>query len=137
MKTRIFLLVLLMAPGFLISCSSDDDNVKQEASLTGVWHLKNVRGGLLGIDIDYSLGEVRWDFNTNTLVVVNNIITTGPEDIYAGLDSGTYNFEVVESGGVQTLFINDTERGVITVTDTVLQIDDGLAADGFVTEFVR
>ena len=76
-------------------------------------------------------------FIINTLIVENNIITTGPEDIYAGLDSGTYNIEIVEDGETETLFINDTERGVIILLKATLKIDDGLASDGFITEFER
>ena len=98
----------------------------------------SVSGGLAGINIDYNQGDVKWSFNleNNTLIVENNIITTGPEDIYAGLESGTYNIEITQSGEIQTLFINNTERGVLILLNHNLKIDDRFA-DGFITEFER
>lgn len=138
MKMRIVLLLILMSGvGCVTSCSNDDDASIQVESLAGIWNLKNVRGGLQGIDIDYTVGQVQWNFNTNTLIIENNIATTGPEDIYAGLDSGTYNFTVMENGGVRTLFIDNVERGVLDVSENNLKIDDGLEVDGFITEFER
>ena len=121
----------------VFACSDDESN--QTETLNGIWNLKNVSGGLAGINIDYNQGDVKWSFNleNNTLIVENNIITTGPEDIYAGLESGTYNIEITQSGEIQTLFINNTERGVLILLNDNLKIDDGLYADGFITEFER
>ena len=91
MRIRKCPLLIILALVFFTSCNNDDDSIKVDA-LNGIWNLKNVNGGLQGVDIDYSEGEVYWNFNVenNTLIVENNIITTGPEDVYAGLDSGTY-----------------------------------------------
>jgi len=138
MKIGKLSLLIILSLVFFTNCSNNDDS-NQTESLNGTWNLKNVSGGLQGINIDYTQGEVEWNFNleNNTLIVENNIITTGPEDIYAGLDSGTYNIEIEQNGGTQTLFINDTERGVIILLNTNLKIDDGVAADGFITEFER
>ena len=102
--------------------------------------MKNVSGGLIGIDIDYEPGEVTWNFNVanNSLIVQNNITTTGPEDVYAGLDSGTYSFQVQQNGDTEVLYVNDAVRGVIVVlSENKLTIDDGLDVDGFATEFER
>ena len=101
--------------------------------------MKNVSGGLQGINIDYSLGEVKWTFNpsNSTLIVENIIDSTGPKDIYAGHNSGTYNYEIRQDGEINTLFIDDVKRGVIILIDSELKIDDGLAADGFIAEFER
>jgi hypothetical protein len=134
MKKLLFLLVFIP---LVFACSDDESN--QTETLNGIWNLKNVSGGLAGINIDYNQGDVKWSFNleNNTLIVENNIITTGPEDIYAGLESGTYNIEITQSGEIQTLFINNTERGVLILLNDNLKIDDGLYADGFITEFER
>lgn len=120
------------------NCNKDDDSTQAEI-LNGVWNLNKVWGGLQGINIDYNEGEVKWEFNlnNNTLTVVNNIMTTGPEDIYAGLESGTYNIQIKQSGESEKLYIDNNERGVIMITENNLKIDDGLAADGFITEFRR
>jgi hypothetical protein len=139
MKIGKLSLLIILSLVFFTNCNNDDDS-NQTETLSGIWNLKNVSGGLQGINMDYNQGEVEWNFNldTNTLTVENNIITTGPEDIYAGLDSGTYNFQVEQNGETETLFINNSERGVIILlSSTNLKIDDGLAADGFITEFER
>lgn len=108
-------------------------------SVLGTWNLKKVYGGLQGINIDYSQGDVIWtfDFQNNTLTVENNITTTGPEDIHAGLDTGTYEFNIQQNGQVISLFIEGIKKGDLYIDDDKLSIDDGLAADGFVTVFVR
>ncbi len=132
-------LLLILSVCLFTNCNSDADSDQTE-TLNGVWNLKNVRGGLQGINIDYSLGDVVWNFDleNTTLVVENTIVTTGPEDVYAGLDSGTYNIQIVQNNETEILFIDDVERGVIVLMNgTTLKIDDDLAADGFTTEFER
>jgi hypothetical protein len=139
MKTR--LLTLLLVIGFIAftGCNSDDDNSTQKETMSGVWNLKNVRGGLLGIDIDYSQGEVNWNFNleSGTLIVQNNITSTGPEAIYSGPASGTYSFEITQIDGIQTLLINNIDNGTIILLNDNLKLDDNIAADGFIREFER
>lgn len=133
-------LILILNLIFSISCSNSDDDSNQTETLNGIWHLKNVSGGLQGVNIDYRQDDVIWNFNVenSTLIVENNIMTTGPEDIYFGLDSGTYSIRVEKSEETETLFIDDTKRGVIILLNSNnLKIDDGLAADGFITEFER
>ncbi|TVZ57350.1 hypothetical protein OD91_2671 [Lutibacter sp. Hel_I_33_5] len=138
MRIRKLSLLMILSLVFFTNCNSD--NSTQTETLSGSWTLKNVRGGLQGINIDYNHGEVEWIFNlnNNTLIVENNIISTGPEDIYSGLDSGKYDIQVEQNDKQETLFINNTERGVIILLSaTSLKIDNGLAADGFITEFER
>ena len=122
---------------FFISCDNDDNEPDVE-TINGVWNLTNVRRGFVGVDIDYAKEEVRWTFNMDngTLIVENNVITTGPEDIYAGFDTGEYNISIEENEGLQTLFVNDINRGVITFLDENLQIDERVS-DGFLFEFER
>lgn len=93
--------MLFVTIGFSNCIESDDPT--QEETLNGIWNLKNVHGGLQGINIDYSLGDVKWNFVTtnNTVVVENNIISTGPEDIFAGLDSGIYNYYIEQENDVK------------------------------------
>lgn len=138
MKIGKLSLLMVLVITLFASCNINDNSTQTE-TLNGNWNLKNVSGGLQGINIDYSEGEVEWNFNleNNTLTIENNIITTGPKDIYAGLDSGTYNIEIKQNGNTEILFINDTERGVIILLNSNLKIDDGIAADGFITEFQR
>ena len=139
MKTLILIFILLIGLGFITSCDKNDDTPKQENAINGSWNLKNVSGGFAGINIDYTLGEVKWTFirNNNTLIVENYIDSTGTEDIYAGLDSGTYSYEIELEGEKQLLFIDDIKRGEINIIDDILKIDYGVVADGFITIFVR
>ena len=138
MKFKILILVLTIGFSLFTSCSNDDDSIEVE-TISGIWNLKNVSGGLLGVNIDYNQGDVKWEFNLNTnkLTVENNILTTGPEDIYAGLESGTYDIKISQNGATQTLFIDNIERGNLTLLNNNLKIDEGLVSDGFITEFER
>ncbi|WP_438963192.1 hypothetical protein [Nonlabens sp.] len=134
-------LIFLLCFAFLIfaSCNSDDDQTNSTTTINGTWHLKNVRGGFVGINIDYSRGEVIYDFNlsNNTVDITNNILTTGPQDIYAGLDSGTYPIRIEQNGNTETLFIDHIDKGTIDLQGSILYLDDNIAADGFLMEFER
>lgn len=137
MKTGKLSLLIVLAILLVASCNNNDDALNQAETINGIWNLKNVTGGWRLTNIDYAQGEVQWNFNleNNILIVENNIITTGPKEIYAGLDSGTYNIEIEQNGETKTLFINDAERGVIILLNSNLKIDFG--SDGFITEFER
>ena len=138
MKTVILTFLLLIVLGIITSCDKNEDSPKLENAINGTWNLKRVSGGFAGMSIEYIAGEVKWTFNqkNSTLIVENNIESTGPEDIYAGHDSGTYSYEIELKGEKQLLFIDDIKRGEINVIDDILKIDDGLC-DGFATIFVR
>jgi hypothetical protein len=138
MKFRVLALLIILI-GLLSSCNNDDDNSLSQEGINGSWNLKNVTGGFIGVNIDYNQGDVIWTFNcqNNSLVVENNIITTGPEDIYAGLDTGSYSYIIEQNGDVETLFIDGNERGNIELQNNILKIDDGIIADGFITLFEK
>ncbi len=138
MKTK--LAALLFFVSLFTACTKNDEaQLPLDEALLGNWNLKKVYGGLQGINIDYSQGEVIWTFNfqTNEITVVNNITTNGPEDIHAGLDSGTYSFNIQQNGQLISLFIEGIKKGDLLIEDDKLSIDDGLAADGFVSVFVK
>jgi hypothetical protein len=139
MKYFLLLSLLISALVLSTSCKKDDDDTNEPTFISGNWNLKNVSGGFAGIDIDYTAGQVVWNFNleTNILTVQNNIITSGPEDIYAGFETGTYTFEIVENGELQSLIVDDVNMGYITLLDDVLQLDEGVAVDGFMKTFER
>ncbi len=138
MKIRFSIFFLIISFLLYTSCDDDDNNVS-EAPIAGTWHLKNVTGGIAGINIEYNRNLVKWTFkeSNSKLTVENNILTTGPEDIYAGLDSGVYDYEIQEIEKVRTLYINDNKRGIVLIINDSLQLDDGIAADGLLTVFER
>ncbi len=121
-----------------MSCSNDDNSAENE-TLSGVWHLKNVSGGIQGTNIDYEEGEVKWAFreSDNAVVVENNIMTTGPEDIFAGLDSGVYEYEIQQLGQTKMLYVDGNVMGAILFSSGNLKIDEGSDVDGLVKEFTR
>ncbi|TRX61860.1 hypothetical protein FNH22_03535 [Fulvivirga sp. M361] len=139
MKSTIFTLIIAFVIGLFTGCGQDDDPTTQAQTINGTWNLSNVSGGLTGINIDYNVGEVSWVFNENTkvLIIENNIESTGPEDIYAGLESGTYDYKIQHEDDHQVLYIDGAERGILKIEDNILKIDDGVAVDGFLTEFER
>jgi len=135
LKTLFFFVIIL---SFATSCNDDDESIP-ENGMSGTWKLKNVSGGLRGTNIDYNEGDVYWKFNLTDgiLNVQNNILTTGPENIYSGLATGTYPYKIENENEIKILFIKGSRRGSILLKDNNLFIDDGLAADGFLTTFIR
>ena len=138
MKTKLLIILFALGSMQFFGCSSDDDTTELNIE-RGIWKLKNVSGGLVGVNIDYNEGDVYWTFkNENKMLIVeNNILTDGPESIYAGRQSGVYSYEIKQVDGGEVLYIEDTERGAISIREGQLIIDDGLVADGFLTKFDR
>ncbi|MEL7271530.1 MAG: hypothetical protein AAGL34_18295 [Bacteroidota bacterium] len=137
MKTISILAAMAVGTLFL-SCNNDDDATPVE-SISGTWKMQNVSGGLQGINIDYQDGDVDWTFDTDsqTVRVENRILTTGPEDIYAGPETGSYPYEVEQLGQTQILYLDEEVMGGIILSGNSLTIDSGSDADGLVTIFVR
>jgi hypothetical protein len=138
MKINVLVLTLFTALIFS-SCKKAACDCEPENTLEGKWQMERVYGGLMGIDLNYAPNEVTWDFNgsQNTVDVTNNILTSGPKSIYARFNTGVYAYHTQNINGANYLFIDSTEIGIYTINSSKLMIDDGLAADGFVTEFVR
>ncbi|PLX15124.1 MAG: hypothetical protein C0599_17275 [Salinivirgaceae bacterium] len=138
MKNFLLPLLLISALVLSTSCKKDDDETTERDPISGNWNLKNVSGGFGGVDIDYTPGEVIWNFNLNTniLTVQKNIEPTDPSSSYVGLESGTYPFEIEENEETKTLFVNGEDKGFITLLDDVLQLNEGYI-DGFMRTFER
>lgn len=117
----------------------NDDSVTVPFELEGEWNMVNVSGGILGIDVDFEANEVVWNFNLNRgeVRIENSISTQDPRQIFSGLSSGTYSFELKKIQNVLILFINGNRMGFLFVSNTILSINDGVATDGFITEFER
>lgn len=141
MNARIFLSVFSLV--FLCFTSCSVDNATTEAlphPISGVWNLKNVSGTIAGVNIDYTLGQVQWDFSTtsNSLDITKNIATTGPEDVYGGRETGTYTYEIQLNDASQVLYIDGIEIGVIAFGNNVLEISTGPdVADGVTYRYER
>lgn len=122
----------------LTSCSISSDNNNTQVVRTE-WHLKNVSGGIEGVNDDFNYNIVVWTFDEtlNTLTVSNNNTDTSKED---GLDSGTYTYSLIEEGSNTFLVVDDHEIGSLTLSTNELIIDEnstsnGNGADGFIYTF--
>lgn len=135
---RISILFLTLS---LVLCSAcnNDDNANMEDPLAGTWDLSTVYGGLILVNIEYNEGDVIWTFNRSNgqLVVQNNILTTGPEQIYSGLPTGTYNYDVSIEDNQEILYVDNERKGALIFETSSFQIDNGLASDGLLTTFSR
>ncbi|MEH6534780.1 MAG: hypothetical protein V7719_00195 [Psychroserpens sp.] len=136
MKKYMYLLVFAL---FAFACNNDDDSSpnNDEFMLNGPWSLINVSGGFAGIDDDYENGLIIWDFNLETQEVT--VTNTNVElVIYDGLPTGTYDYSIETITGSNALIvINNQNLAVATLTSTILVLDEGVAADGFLLSFTR
>ncbi len=137
---KLSILFLAMLMSVLIGCRTSDEallDLFTSNTINQSWSLQKVSGGLAGVSITYPYGEVVWTFNEDTseLMVLNNIITTGLESSYSGPETGTYPYQIIIDNGDSILFIDNQERGIISITNSGLSIDDGVSADGMLTEF--
>lgn len=133
MKSNIGTLLIAIIFLSLTSCDKNNDELQE---IEGVWNLHNVSGGFAGINIDYSIGEVTWDFKSATeqVSIKNNIESTGPEQIYSGPETGSYNFDIKSS---DVLEIENLKKGEFNIKGDTLVLSDGDVADGLTTIFVK
>ncbi len=138
MKINALILTVIATLAFA-SCKKAECDCEPENTLDGKWKLERVYGGLMGIDLNYAPDEVTWDFNSSqhTVDVTNNIITTGPKSAYSKFSTGVYTYSTQNINGLDYLVIDSLEIGIYAINSSKLVIDDGIAADGFITEFVR
>ncbi len=137
-RTLIFAFFSLLA---FTNCSIDNNNNETPQVYVTYWHLINVSGGVAGVDKDFPMDKIVWNFNdaTGKLTVKNTNTDNTIED---GFDTGSYNFSVTEVGSEKYLVINSNEFGGFTFTETQLvinqnKISNGTGADGFIYTFKR
>lgn len=126
---------------FCISACSDRDDTVADF-LHGSWAIQNISGGLAGVDQDFVAGTVSWTFDsgTNMLTVENNHEL---EDVvYDGLDSGTYEYSILQVETQSFLIIDEVEfAGLDFLTNQMLldqnKLSAGTGTDGFLLLFNR
>ncbi len=135
MNLKLVTSIILIA--IITSCSVNNEDDKPQV-VRSEWHLKNVSGGLEGVNNDFDFNQVIWLFNESqsSLTVLNNN-TNAVED---GLDSGTYIYALLDDGNNIFLIIDDNEFGSLTISNNILTIDqnitsNGSSADGFIYTF--
>lgn len=80
---KVFLIYLFLI-GF-VSC--DDDKNTTVNKIEGIWNLRNVSGGIAGVDTNFDFGVILWQFRSDSgELLVDNRNSAGG---YDGLESGT------------------------------------------------
>ena len=134
MKTTFYILVLML---LTLSCNSDDSQQNIEPTPNSPWSLVNVSGGLAGVDDDFEIGLITWDFNPNNseLTVTNN---NTANVVYDGFPTGAYDYEVItQTNGDMSVIINSFSYNITSLSATQLILDEGVLADGFLLTFSR
>jgi len=123
----------MVALYMVTGCSDDDDN--GGTALHGQWHLVSVTSGWTGTVDEFERGIVTWTFNGDTGKVVAN---NASEEVYAGPDSGTYDFEEGpwENMCEQSLTIDDNNYGCLEFEGDEFTVSTS-AVDGPILRFER
>lgn len=132
------LLILFTCFFIFTNCSIKNDNTTPDV-VRVYYNLINVSGGIEGVDDYFELGTITWTFNDETgiLTVVNENIDDTKQD---GLDSGDYNYSVLNSGGNSFLIVDSNELGSLEyITNNLIingnETSEGSGADGFIYTF--
>jgi hypothetical protein len=131
MKKPHFFTALILIFTALISCSSDSSSSTNDP-VAGQWKLVNVTGTFGGINNNFPLGMITWNFNPNnqTVTVVNN--NTNP-NLWDVLETGVYDYQYInnpESPCGESIEIDGSVFGCYTIENDSLVIDQSIA-DGF------
>ena len=135
MKSTFYILGLILV---VLSCNSDDDAQQNtEPTLFGPWSLVNVSGGFAGVNDDFEIGTITWNFNLENLeLTVTNTNTTNV--IFDGLPSGTYDYALLTPIDEDaSVVINTFSYDITTLSSSQLVLDEGIAFDGFLLTFNR
>lgn len=124
--------MILLISALCVGCSNDDNKT---SILNGKWDLVNVSGGLLGVDQDFEKGTIVWDFNESdqTVTISNN---NELQDVYDGLPSGTYPYNVSAPADADVLIVNEINLGLIDLKMNSFTVEE-LAIDGIKLSFTR
>ena len=132
-------IIIVLSCCLLFSNCSDNQDPIEPQKIEYLWHLVKVTGGIAGIDEEFSRGTITWSFDdaTKKLVVENNNDNITIED---ALDSGSYDYDVLELEQELYLIIDENEFGNFKISQNLLVIDQnkmstGDGSDGFIYSF--
>ncbi len=122
----------------VLGCSNDDnssDSGGNTPELNGTWNLISVTGGFVGIDHNFDVGTIIWNFNesSNTIAVTNNNTDDSIEDI---LPTGIYNYSIITVGEVLEFIVDDVNRGNFEIITNQFTVNEPFR-DGFRFTFSR
>ena len=137
--------ILILLASFFITFSCSVDNKSNDISdenVISLWHLTSASGGISGVNDQFSLGIIGWVFDdeNGTVTIENNNSDSGKED---GLDSGTYNYSIIETETASFIIVDGIELGELLFTSNNFfeinqnETSTGPAADGYIYTFQR
>ena len=102
----------------LMSCNNNDDTTTAlafggEIDIEGSWNLVNVSGGSIGVNQDFEIGTIIWDFDTSAMVVsvMNTSEITGFVDEFP---TGIYPYGITPNGNdTNSLIVNEINLGIL------------------------
>lgn len=144
MKTKkyqinfLFIALIAITFGCKKEITSAHSSVKIESELKGKWNLVHVYGGIMGVNEQYPAGDVTWNFTADSVIVEH----IGTNSSYFSLPSGTYAYDVIQTGGNTYLSISQSEMGQFIISGNNMDIDQnkystGEGACGFYMELER
>ena len=137
MKTKLLILLIAFF-GLTTSCDNDDDNgPNNETTIAGTWDLRNISGGIAGVNTNFEPGLIQWNFNAETFILTVQNNNSNEEVLYDGLESGTYSYELTEIEGEKHVMVEDSDFGSYMISGDGLIIDQNMGADGYVFTFER
>ncbi|NNC51120.1 MAG: hypothetical protein HKO01_11350 [Flaviramulus sp.] len=140
MKKPILILIICFLTLFNCSLGNETNNTPPQI-VKIYWNLVNVSGGFEGVNDNFEVGTIIWEFNdsTETLSVDNQNNDDTKQD---GLDSGNYSYSIFNVEDESYIIVDDIEVGSMTLTSNELVINEnetseGSAADGFIYTFSK
>ena len=125
MKNNLIILLICIFV-MVTNCSNNDDN-NVPPELLSSWSLRQVSGGIGGIDESFEQDEIVWSFkNDETLEVENSVI-----DHPSGFPTGVYMYTVKTENGKYFFTKGETNYGEILLSDTELIIDGNVVCCDF------
>jgi len=104
-----------------------------EQQIQKKWNLVNINGGLAGVNTDFPVGSIIWEFDAAKVNVTNNNPLMG--SMYDGLGTGTYDYSIQDLNGFKTLKVDKQELGTVYIQGNKL-VTDQRAAGSFRQELV-
>lgn len=136
-----YFLTTLSSLLLLMGCSINNNNIPNPQTIIIHWNLVKTTGGVAGVNHEFPLETIIWDFNKVDLklTIVNNNTDDTKED---ALDAGTYIYSESQINGKTYLNISGVEFGGFTLSSDQLIIDQndqsqGSGTDGYVYTFEK
>ena len=132
-------LYILLFSVLIISCTRSDDDPNLEnissVNLEGEWNLVNISGGLLGMDQNFEIGTIIWDFDvSDQMVTVTNNNTI--EGVFDSFPTGVYPYSISAPADIDELIVNDVNLGIFILGTRSFSVNE-LFEDGFQIRFER